>query len=812
MADRFFIAPYAENSGLQTNLKPWLIPDEAFSELNNAYVFRGRVRKRFGSRWTGGSQFSSRLRINIGTITGGILSGNVRSILSDAGMPTGVGQAFSIGTIVFTVYNSASGNQQMLRTDNSLSTATFNLSTSAFNITGVALPDATPVFFYPNLPVMGLPTYEQISINDEYVIAFDTRYAYTYGAGGWNRIGAEATPGAAVWTGSNSQFFWGDTWTGADASAKIFFVTNFNTSDGIRYYDGTNWNQFNYYFSIGASLGNTDSSGDASGTAPAPYAIGQTFIIGNTLFLVTASSGALTPISLNDNPAVGTGTFDTVTGAYTFTGATASSPIYYSDGNIINTARIIVPFKNRLLLFNTVEAGTSYTNRCRYSQVGSPLDPAGWFQDIPGRGNAIDASTTEAIITVEFIKDRLIVFFERSTWELVYQGNQAYPFTWQQINTELGAESTFSIVPFDKIAIGVGNVGIHACNGSNVERIDEKIPDTVFSIHNNGQGVERVYGIRDYYVEMVYWTFPNTEATTDFPYCNKVLIFNYVTGTWAFNDDSITAFGYFQPTIGVTWSSTTVTWDDTTTWDSGSVQALFRQVLAGNQQGYVFICDADAPTNAPVIQITNIVAGTGITTLTVIQHNFTVGDYIYIQDCTWSDSSNGLNDTISQIVTIVDANTFQIDDASVTGTYSGGGIISRVSQISVTTKEYNFYAKQGRNNYVSKIDFMVDKTSAGQIQVDFYVSTSLTPLLQDSAGNGVLLGTGTLDTFPYPDIPFEQNTTRLWHPVYFQADGEVVQLQLIMNDEQMKNVDIRESGFALHAMCIYAQPTSYRFQ
>ncbi len=106
---------------------------------------------------------------------------------------------------------------------------------------------------------------------------------------------------------------------------------------------------------------------------------------------------------------------------------------------------------------------------------------------------------------------------------------------------------------------------------------------------------------------------------------------------------------------------------------------------------------------------------------------------------------------------------------------------------------------------------MVDNTPAGQIQVDFYVSTSVTPLLQDSAGNGVLLGTGTLDTFAYPEIPFEADAVRLWHPVYFQADGEVIQLQLIMNDEQMRNVAIMESGFALHAMCIYAQPTSYRF-
>ena len=135
-----------------------------------------------------------------------------------------------------------------------------------------------------------------------------------------------------------------------------------------------------------------------------------------------------------------------------------------------------------------------------------------------------------------------------------------------------------------------------------------------------------------------------------------------------------------------------------------------------------------------------------------------------------------------------------------------------MSQIAITTKEYNFYAKEGRNAAINKIDFMVDTTSAGKIQVDFYVSTSIIPLLDQSQVNGTLLGTGTLDTFPYPDIPFEADTTRLWHPVYFQANGEVIQFQLILNNEQMTNVAVMQSGFVLHAMCIYATPTSYRFQ
>lgn len=738
MTDRFFIAPYDQNSGQQTNYKPWLIPDEAFQELTNAYVFRGRVRKRFGSRFFNDNALLSRLRVNIGTITGGNFSGNVRAITGDAGLPANVGQAFSVSITVFTVVDGSAGPQNMLRTDNSASTATYDVSTSDVVIQDTGFPDGTPVYFYPALPVMGLLSVEGANINNEFIMAFDQRFAYQY-SGGWNRANGESVAGASRWTGNNAQFFWGATWSGVNAADKVFFVTNFNETEPnfMRYFFAGLWNNF--------------------------------------------------------RPKI-------------------------TSSDFLNCARIILPFKNRLVALNTWEGsaspGINYTNRCRYSQVGSPLDADSWRQDIPGRGNALDAPTSEAIVTAEFIKDRLIVFFERSTWELAYTGNQAYPFTWQKINTELGAESTFSIVPFDKVTIGVGNVGIHACNGSNVERVDEKIPQTVFDIHNVDNGIYRVYGIRDYYVEMVYWTFPDTDTNADFPYPSRVLVYNYRTGTWAFNEDSITAFGYFQPITGLTWDSTAITWDDEVSWDSGAIQALFRQVVAGNQEGYTFICDADKTTNASALQITNVeLSVSGTTTITSIDHNMRLGQYVYIERCVWSDSSNGLNGQIFQVTSIGGPNEFDIGpSAPFTGSYRGGGLIARVSNINVLTKEYNFYQESGRNSYISKVDFMVEATPAGQIQVEFYVSTSLVPLLKDSAGTGALLGTGTLDTFAYPTIPFESQATRLWHPVYLQADGEIIQMQLTMNDAQMRNVSVRDSDFQLHAMCIYAQPTSARFQ
>jgi hypothetical protein len=150
----------------------------------------------------------------------------------------------------------------------------------------------------------------------------------------------------------------------------------------------------------------------------------------------------------------------------------------------------------------------------------------------------------------------------------------------------------------------------------------------------------------------------------------------------------------------------------------------------------------------------------------------------------------------------------------------GGGVISLVSQIDIWTKEYNFYASQGRNCMIPKIDFMVDSTASGQLEVNLFISTAQTPILQESQQSGVLIGTGNLDTFPYilgnpgvrTPIKYEETASRLWRPVYFQADGEVIQFQLTMNDAQMRSIPIWQTDFQMHAICIYSRPTSSRLQ
>lgn len=753
-ADRFLIGFVDSKSGLQTNVRPWLIADNAFSELNNAYVYRGRVRKRLGSDWMTTSQLGTRLRINLGN-TGA--SPHTATLPNIANL-LAVGQMFSINDDIFTV-NAVGGAAVPLLTTNPAVTATLDDTVTPNTVTFTGAAVGVPVFFYPSLPVMGLDMFESQQVNDEPTFAFDTKFAYAFddGTNGWLRLSG----GTDIWTGSDSDFFWTVNYFGLNAFNTVFFATNNTESDQIRFWVPTN---------------------------PAIPLVG-------TWSLLT-SSASLAQYNANAN-------------------------------EIIVTCRIILPFKNRLLFLNTVEknaAGTNnrFINRCRFSQNGSPLATNAWREDIAGKGGAIDAPIAEEIITAQFLRDRLIVFFEKSTWEIVYTGNEVRPFVWQKINTELGAESTFSQIPFDKSVIGVGNVGIQACNGVNVARIDEKIPDTVFNIQNVESGTKRVVGIRDYYNELSYWTYPeNGEANLKFP--NKLLIYNYLNETWAKFDDSITFLNYYQTsdsTPSITWGVADMTWaENDDVWNSGATNAKTLKVLAGNQQGYCFIMRRGRPINAPVLQVTNITTSGSIATITCINHNLYDGDWVYFSNIVSTGNiATTLNDPETNFqITRVNADTFTVSTfpfITLSGTYEGGGVIGRVSRIQIKSKDYNFYAEKDRNAYISQVNFLVDRTSTGEIQVNFYTSTSIADIVEDGILNNSLIGDSVLETRPYSVnlAPLEQTQTQLWHPIYLQAEGQFVSLELIFTNIQMANPDITNVDFQLHGMVFHAQPTSNRLQ
>ena len=766
--DRFLIAPFDENSGLNTSMRPWQIPDQAWAQMNNAYVYRGRIRKRFGSKYmasgasVGTASLTSRLRIQVGTI-GAPTSPVPGSVFQ-------LGQMFSAGTQLFTVYQTGAP-AAMLATGPG--TGTFNTTTGAFVLAGTGLAGGTPIFFYPALPVMGLTQYDFAAVNAYPTIGFDTQFAYQFSNGAW-----ALSPGSPTWHGTDTNFFWTENVVYPNAAATAltralfatnFYVVNINgagsaNDDPIYYFNNSTWTAYVPYLNPGA------------GNAP-------------------------------------------------------------STGAFVKTCLIILNFYGRVLLLNTIEndggaalgTNTNYVNRMRWCNLGNIFSVNAWYGvgaadnagNIGKTAGFSDASTLEAIIGAEFIKDRLIVYFEQSTWEIVYTQNEQKPFRWQKINTELGSMATFSTIAFDKAVLAIGETGVHSCNGANVTRIDSKIPSEIFNIANPATQTERVCGIRDYYNEVVYWSVPIAKQITDQPYPTKVLIYNYQNETWAFNDDCITAFGYFDGISSPTWATLIGTWAEwNTTWNSAQSQAQVRQVIAGNQEGFTFILDTDTaatPRNAGVLQVTQMVQQAVGIELVIYNHMIQSGDYVYLENA----QGVVLNGNGIYVAVYVDKNTITViyppeiyTQPTFTGTYTGGGTIARVSNYNLYSKQWNPYDKDGRNVYLAKIDFGVLATATGEVTIDYSPSSTSLSSIDEGVATETIMGTSVLETKPYPAnlYPLEQYQNRLWHPVYFQTDGECIQINIYMSPTQMCDPKISLVDFEIEGLILNTKPVSTRLQ
>lgn len=740
--------------GQQRDVESFLLNNDAFPVLENAYLFRGRIERRSGTQPVGvdgilkgqpNTAATTFATDGAGNFGPGILLDGTTS----GGIPVGVAR-FKVGNTTFTDPGGASPVNLLV---NGTGTATLNRATGALTIVG---SEATQnIIYLPGIPVMGLRTWEQTTVNEERLMAFDTRYTYLFDEGSNDFVMQNTFRGTTntfVWTGANSgstqdsDFIWSTNYF------QAFWATNnvagfhavVNASpvaerDGIRWYvadsGGTGWSNF--------------------------------------------------------NPAV--------------------------DGtNFLNGCLMLLPYKGRLIAFNTLEganlAGTTrFAQRARWCQIGTPFytnapsgvgtDAAAWRSDQVGKGGFIDAPTQEAIVSAEFIKDTLVVYFERSTWQLVYTYNETLPFVWQKINTELGAESTFSVVPFDDGIVTVGNYGITACNSTNVVRIDQKIPDEVFRIQNKNSGIKRVHGIRDYNAQLSYWTYPvllddDDEAPNySLIYPNQVLVYNYLDGSWAQFDDCFTCFGYWQKTTDVTWASLTRSWESTNvTWDSAALQARYPDVIAGNQRGFVGVFSqlALVGQNMPSLPIANITPG-ATTTITCTNHNlvaFARGQYVYI---TGVQGTTGLNGNIYKIdSTNSNGNSFTIiTNPASSGTYTGGGLITHMPNIFIQTKQFNPFYESGKSLTCKQVDLFMDRTTDGEITTQLFVSDNTS----DPVNEFVVLTSA--------ETTFQATQNKVWHRMFANFFGSYIQLILTMSDSQMRSLDVTTSDITIQGLIFY---------
>lgn len=490
---------------------------------------------------------------------------------------------------------------------------------------------------------------------------------------------------------------------------------------------------------------------------------------------------------------------------YATTGAVWTNflPSIDGAGNELHQCRIIIPYKGRIVALNTWEgatlaASTQYPRRARWSQNGDALAVNAWRDDIAGRGSYVDAPTGEHIISAMFIGDTLIVGFEKSIWRLRYTSNEILPFVWEQVDNEFGVESTFSVIRADRTQVSVGARGIVACNGLNSQRIDEKIPDDVFRIHNENEGAERVHGIRDYDKQLFYWTYPISASNLTYP--DRVLVYNYEDGAWSYFHDSFTCFGVLQELADRRWIDfPTTSWSEANfSWVSNSIQSLYPDIIAGTPHGFV-VKPQKFTNNEPYFAITVITPGTPVR-LTVPDHNLINGDFVKITGIL--GTSNVLNDDIYMVQAIT-TDTIDLsyeDGTPVTvaagSTYLGGGEIAWMHDYILRTKKFNLL-EHGNSFELGIIDFIVAKTDYGEFNVNIFLDHNES----EPMNVGDEFFNTTMATYPYDTDLLNQDT--LVHRMYSREVGQFVQLELNLTPEQKANDNIHNSDIEIYGMTLW---------
>lgn len=765
------------STGLVQSRQEFILPNDAYPTLENAFVWRERIKRKRGFEILGRLRrvytnvLLAEAGSNMQTIIADLLNDasiNVRSTETYAEIEPGTlvvvfGTAtytdiLGTGSLTVTGSGGTSGDVEY-------NTGTINLGTSTdFS----SVPITVSFAYFPVLPVMGIRSRDLSPQNNEMTVFFDTKYAYNFTASGF----VEFIPGT-TWSSTlpqaNSNFFWTTNYWVSSTNIKIFWATN-----------------------------DSGTSGD--------------------------------PIRYTNGTGSGTGSW------------ISFSPQINSSGDVLAQCLCLLPFRGRLVAFNTLEGANlstsvSYSNRIRWAAIGNPfttvsaivstVNTNAWRDDIRGQGGFLDIPTNEDIISVGFVRDNLVIYCENSTWQLRYTGRTIAPFQIEKVNTELGSASTFSSIQFDTSLVGIGDKGVVECDSFKSDLIDIKIPNLVMEhINTNNFGQKRVHGIRDYFQRLAYWTYPETDSNGTFP--DRRLVYNYENDSWAIFTDSLTTLGNFQPISSRTWanpsggqSSTKVQWQEANfPWVSQPLSIL--SVVGGNQQGYIEYLDQQT-TNDASLTITWIAGNTTTPTqITSPSHNLQTGSVIKIIDIpAGTGYASSLNDNIFGI-TVIDENNFllykydaatqqfsspQLDSPV---NYVGAGQISVRDNFKIVSKKFNFL-EEGQNIQLGFIDLLMDTSESGAISLNIYVDYNDNSSSNNLPNNKVP-STGLPDTFFNITIPTtpsiilgSPNSTKQNQRVFCPTRANYITLEYTLSNSQMAG-DEQENDVQIDMQVVWIRP------
>ncbi len=680
MADQIYIGN--SSKGMNNNLLPFNIDNDAFPVMYNFYSWRGRAKRKRGTSLLGQLQLQVQMVASAPLswqLTGPNLSAGSVNLFSF--YTIGSGASISPGTISFVVSGQTYTDSSMngILTGNSGGTGTINYATSVITISGGSSSQITGTWSYnPALPVMGLrdfflyTNFNQISSPYPVILAFDTHKSYQFSESAhsfYNVSYYKGTNFPTSWSGENYQQFWTTNYSGA------LWATN--NKPGFHFANGTytsgsatNTITFNFksvgvnytlltvgsklFFNEWSSGGSTINSQTGTVSGVSDSANGNYVVTFDASYVVSGSGIVLlsnNSISGQDGIKWYDGDSTSATGLPVVTTngwVNFSPPLTATSVNIDNLqpalyylvgALSIVSFKDRILFFSPwVQTSSGNPIQLQdtviWSQNGTPyyaaLTPSGqtsqsdsYYVDVTGKGGYLSAGIPENIVTVSTNEDVLIVSFSNTQTRFVFTGNDFNPFLFFSINSELGASAPFSSINLDRGGITVGAYGIVLTTQQSAQRIDLDIPNNIFQIQlaSDGTGPLRVSSARDFSKEWIYFSYPVIDSAYSFP--TQTFLYNYREANWAILYENFTAHGSYRSSSGNTWANIGnkfPTWNDwNEPWNSGNTYSQYPSIVAGNPQGYVLI-KADGTGESISGTIQSLSNSNGFTQITSNNH------------------------------------------------------------------------------------------------------------------------------------------------------------------------------------------------
>lgn len=723
----FLIANYA--TGLDREVQPWLLPNDAQDVLYDGFVYRGVWQKREGYTQyahgqKGGTTYCESRMVH--AVSNQVLgAGDGVQLIFDSvlsNMPVRRGSvvvSYTIGGNPFTATDNSLGVISGTDVDSALSTVDYR--TGDVHLVFTSPPDnltnITANFdYHPGLPVMGIMNFYTEQQEKELIVA-DTDYVNRYNVG-TNRLD-DISP-AYLLNGTKFKFFSWVNYNDPNNNNRLLFVNN---SSAIQKYDGTTVSPYPVYTTQGAPLTaqafstGTGVVGPYTGGTPANTGIlrGATTTVTDTVGVQTITFDQFGVATGN-----GTGTIDFLTGqiSVTFTNPVGvGDPIVFSYTPLtdpITTALHIFQLKDRLLVLRPVINGKTYNKRFLISGTGVFCDT---FTTAAVGAGVIDIPDNSFITSADFNRDDLIIFTALSTWIVKYTGNDIIPFSLDKIDNSRGSDAPYGTISYLNTTSTASTRGFIICDGYTVSRSDDKIPDYSFNQINQDNFELCFAGTvdvdRDHYL-----IHPSTSQEGLNGKSDVILVYNYEELNYSVYRIPLSCMGTYLEAFTVTWSDLLIynNWDEMAAvygnWNAFPFSKSAPISIGGGHEGQIFQLNVTESEDYDVNIYNVTIVDSHTLQITTDFQNYAEGDYVTLDAIQGMVQANN----IQGIVHPIDSYTFNleivetIDWDPVVYAYTGGGKAYKVIVFESRTKKFNPFADSDK------------KVRCGWMY--FYVSTS----------------------------------------------------------------------------------------